>query len=123
MTNLEKWENKMKERRGKTPFREFVREITSWRPLTLHNDGRFTSIYPETNRKSHIIHHTKFEEIRASLPNHKYNFDKNFFVNFSNLLEEVSIPNVIYYGVNENAEYGDQVSRSKNVYLSYVVLG
>ena len=39
MTKLEKWEDIIKEKRKKTEYRDFVKEIASWRPLTFHNEN------------------------------------------------------------------------------------
>jgi hypothetical protein len=33
---LEPWKSKIRERRRKTPFREFVREIASWCPTSFY---------------------------------------------------------------------------------------
>jgi hypothetical protein len=38
MTSLEKWENIIKEKRKKTDFRVFLKEIASWNPIILHKN-------------------------------------------------------------------------------------
>jgi hypothetical protein len=39
MSNLEKWENIIKEKRKKTNFRDFVKEIASWSTLNLYRNN------------------------------------------------------------------------------------
>jgi hypothetical protein len=38
MSNIHFWEDKIKEKRKKTTFRDFVKEITSWSPLNLYKN-------------------------------------------------------------------------------------
>jgi len=38
MSNLTHYENIIKEKRKKTPFREFVRDIASWTVLNLYKN-------------------------------------------------------------------------------------
>jgi hypothetical protein len=39
MQSIKVWEDKMKEKRKNTPWREFLKEIASWRPLTFYKNG------------------------------------------------------------------------------------
>jgi len=39
MTDLKKWEDKIKEKRKQTDFREFVKDICSWYNLVLYKNN------------------------------------------------------------------------------------
>ena len=50
MWNLKHWQDKIKEKRKNTPFRDFIKEIWSWIPIVLHKGKWEVSRYPETDR-------------------------------------------------------------------------
>jgi len=39
MTNLKYWQEKIKQRRKQTSFRDFMREIASWQPFIFHKNS------------------------------------------------------------------------------------
>ena len=49
MQDLKIWEEKIKAKRKQTDFREFVKEIASWQPLTFYNINWKISRYHKSN--------------------------------------------------------------------------
>jgi hypothetical protein len=54
MWDIKHWENKIKEKRKKTQFRDFVKEITSWTVLNLYKNKWKICKYPDTGRIKNI---------------------------------------------------------------------
>ncbi len=120
MPNLNKWKNKFKERRKKTNFRDYLKEIVSWQPLTFYKNNGKISIFPESNRRKDLVSPQEFgdmmdEHIKAGI---EYNFDKNFFDNFQKLQDKISFPALRAFGERENSDYADTIFGGKNIYLS-----
>jgi len=94
MSNLKYWQNKIKEKRKDTDFRDFLKEIASWVPLNLHKKSWWLSRYPDTERIKNVVSEKEFYEqndtfIKKGL---KYDFDLNFFQNYFKLRN--SLPNL-----------------------------
>ncbi len=119
MQNLNYYKEKIKEKRKQTKFRDFLKEIPSWLPLTFHRNDWLISRYPVTER-SKVMDYEKFEKYRDDLIKYglNYNFWKNFFWNFWNLFNKTDLPNLIFYWKNENSNFSDSTFNCKNVYLS-----
>lgn len=124
MLNLKIWEDKIKEKRKKTDFRDFVKEITSWYPLVLNKNNWLVSRYPDTHRVWWVLSYEEFEESRDNLIDKwiYYNFNIDFFQNYQKLFKLISLTSVISYSGNENSSFADAVLNSKNVYLSAAVI-
>ncbi len=123
MTNLQFWEDKMKEKRKKTPWIDFVKEICSWRALTFYKANGLISRYPPTSRIWKVISSKNFNLERDSLLTYwkDYDFNKKFFTNFQDLFLSVPLENMLLFSGCENSEFSDQSMNSKNSYLSFVV--
>lgn len=121
---LEYWENKIAEKRKKTPWRIFVQEIASWYPLSLTKRDKIITKYPETERSPKVIETIEyFSQIDNNIQYGKsYDFWKNFFENFKTLFLTIPVSRVHdFRGDSENSSYADVISSSKNVYLSWNV--
>ncbi len=124
MGNLDYWQDKMKEKRKKTLFNDFLKEVVSWYPLILSKNNWIISRYPNTPRIKWILNYADFDKLRDSLTNKgiKYNFELDFFQNYLTLFKSIDLPSVISYAGNENAWFADTVLNSKNIYLSSAVI-
>jgi hypothetical protein len=49
--NLKKREEKIKQKRMKTDFRDFIKEIGSWCPINLYKIDNNICRYPDTKRR------------------------------------------------------------------------
>lgn len=50
MSNIKHWEEKIKQRRLHTPFREFIRDFASKVPIMLYRHPQGVSRYPVSDR-------------------------------------------------------------------------
>jgi hypothetical protein len=66
MQNLKIWEEKIKEERKKTTFKNYIKNIVSRQPLIFNQNNKEISRFPETNRIKTINLKT-FEETRDNL--------------------------------------------------------
>lgn len=62
MANLQKWEEKIKQKRMKTPFRDFVKEVASWCPMVLGKTNGMISRFPDTDRIKKVVNKDRFTE-------------------------------------------------------------
>jgi len=124
MSNLEFWENKIKEKRKNTDFRDYLKTIVSWSTFVLYKNNWLISKFPETNRIKKIISHKEFEKNRDNLIEKwiDYDFENNFFENYKKLLLSIDLFNFISYWWSENSDYADMVLWSKNCYLSSTII-
>ncbi len=122
MNNLNHRQDKIKERRKKTEFRDFLKEIASWDSFVFHRNNWLISRYPDTGRIK-VCSIEKFnEEIDNLLKNWiDYDFSENFFSNFKKLDRSIEQPCLHHLWKNENSDFANVVHNSKNVYLSNIV--
>ncbi len=116
MTNLKFWEDKIKEKRKKTNFKDFVKEIASWSPLNYYKNWDYISIFPKSNRINKIVSIEKFNNSRDNLLSLDYIYD-NFFEGLLSLQKNVTTPCVRQYWICINAEYTDIISNIENCFL------
>ena len=64
MTDLQYRKKKMQDKRKQTTWREFVRDIASWRPMTFSRIDSRTSRYPQTDRIDNLIASMEYEQLR-----------------------------------------------------------
>ncbi|MDD5770355.1 MAG: hypothetical protein PHE25_05285 [Candidatus Gracilibacteria bacterium] len=119
MQDIKIWEEKIKEKRKKTEFRKFLKEIASWKPFGFYKTDGILSRYPQTDRIGKIVPASKYN--RDSLKSLNYDFDITFFENFRKLIHTVDLRALVDYSGNENSEFADCIFGGKNVYLSTVV--
>ena len=121
MPDLTYRQQKIQEKRKQTPFRDFVMEIVSWRPLTFYKNQGFTSKYPLSERVQHLVSHKVFLEgdniVQGESPT-----DPDFFVALQTLLQKTPLSPTIISSESENAIYSDQTLISANIYLSSVIV-
>lgn len=120
MSNLSTWQQKIVERRQKTPREQFIKEIGSWYPVVFAKKDWCISVYADSSRTGHILSATEFEEKRGNLP-FLESLDGDVFENMWMLFSQVPLPNVHHFKSSENATYANIVSNSKNPYLSFNV--
>jgi len=98
MQSIKHWEEKIKEKRKQTPWREFLKEIASWFPVNLYKNNNLISRYPLLGRIN--IKSTKeYEEEREKYTKYgkDYDFEKDFFTHFQSLKKEVPFPALTTY--------------------------
>jgi len=123
MTNLKTWQNKIKEKRKQTSFRDFIKYFASQRSLTFHKNNGFTSIFP-SERITNIITHKQYYDKRDALDEYGIDYDanNNFFKNFESLYKIIPFPPTILIWECENSDFSDQTLGTKDVYLSFVTI-
>lgn len=119
--NLDTWKQKIREKRKNTPFRQYLKEIASWKPFSFYKNAWMVSRYPPEGRIKNIISIKEFALIRDNIPWKEYDKNKNFFKQYQELLLETPLWNLIHFNNNENADYADAVFTAKNVYLSNTI--
>ena len=121
MNTLQHRQQKIQNKRKQTPFREFLLEIASWMPLTLHKiDGKI-SRYPDTSRIANLMSWPQFELERDGFDAYGKDFDgsQSVFTQLQQLYKEVPKYYSFQMRWGDNTEFADVVRWSKNVYLSY----
>jgi len=123
MFNLQKWQDKIKEKRKNTNFRDFIKEIASWCPFIFNKNKWLISKYPNTSRVN-ICSIKEFNESIDKLTSSwlLYNEKETFFENYRNLFLSIKLPNFFHFWVNENCDYTDTSLNSKNAYLSNFII-
>jgi hypothetical protein len=79
MSKLVHFEKLIQEKRKKTPFRDFIKEIGSWEVMNLYKRNGRICRYPDTGRIQ-VLDDTEYKN--ASSYYREYDFDKSFFENF-----------------------------------------
>jgi hypothetical protein len=123
MQDLKFWEEKLKEKIKNTTWNQFIESRTSWYPLVFNKRKEGISRYPETKRSPKITSNKAFfENIDTHIQyGRDYDFSKDFFENFQELFLSVPLWKTFHIRENENAEFADAASSSKNVYLCFNV--
>ncbi len=121
MPDIKIREEKIKERRKTTIFRDFVREICSRYPATLYKREGLISKFPDIGRVR-ITDVMNFEKWRDGLPYLEYDQTLSLFDNIAKLYKIVELPNLFSYGSNENANFTDLSVNSKNIHLSFLTV-
>ncbi len=123
MTNLNHWKQKIQERRKKTPFSEYLKEIGSWYPLVLSKDGNKLSRYPITERVWKLSDTDEYEEMREWFVDSWLDYDESisFLENYGKLFRQIPHPRMLARN-SENCDYVDDVISSKDSYLSFMII-
>lgn len=116
-------QDKIKEKRKQTSFRQFLQEIVSWQPLVFHRTDGVISRFPKTERIKDVVKYKDFDKVNETIfaQGQDYDFTKTFWENFQSLFKKVSMPSMIHFFQNDNCDYADVVSKGKNIYLSAYV--
>ena len=86
MPNIVHYEKLIQEKRKKTPFRDFVKELASWDVLNLYKRNGKISRYPENDRIKKLGENF-WEDAYTFWED--YNFSKDFFQNFKELQDTI----------------------------------
>jgi len=125
MEKLKYFQDIIKEKRKQTSFRDYLKEIVSFRTMNMYNNSGFVSIYPPNiHRLWKIVSHREFDETRDSISKYwlEYDFSLNFFSNFQILFDSMKLAPTVIHWECENADYTDQTLNCKNCYLSFVII-
>lgn len=124
MTLLKQWEDRMKQKRANTSFRQYLEEIGSWVPMVLYKRKEDVSRYPETARAPKIVHGNDYDVRRDDLllVGREYDFTEDFFANYARLSSRIPLPSRMVYVNAENCDYAESCWMSKSVYLSILVI-
>jgi len=126
MNKLTNWQKKIEEKRKQTPWREFVKQIASRQPNVFYKVNGLVSRFPESDRIGNVVKYSQYyeQEWNSYINGHPYDPSRPFFEQWKELWMNVDATNMINFFMSENSDYGDVVSKSRNVYLStYVVNG
>jgi len=123
MQDLKYYQDKIKQKRMKTPFRDFLKEIVSWIPIVFYKNNWIVSRYPKTNRIKWVLSIKNYEENRDNLIKNwnNYNFSLNFLENFKNLYKNIPHSCLVHLWKNENSDFVDTAVNVKNTYLSNTI--
>jgi len=116
MTDIRSREEKIIAARQNTPWREFLKEICSWKNIVLTKNRGMISRYPE-ERLTRLV--SPDQEI--NILSQEIDRDKDFFTQFKELFYAQDHHSVLMFYGNENADYSDSTFGAKNVYLSFEV--
>jgi len=124
MKDLNYFKEKIKEKRKTTNFQNYIKEIASWTPIVFHKNNWMISRFPESDRIWGVIHSDDFDEKNTDIfySGLDYNENIDFFDNYLQLQKSVVLSNMINFFASENSQYADVVNKSKNAYLSAIVI-
>ena len=116
MTELQNRQEKIQIKRKQTPWRDFVIEICSWKPLMFYKNSGMISIYP-TERAHKVLKSWQYYDQISDLDV----IGGSFFENIAQLIHQNGYPatNLMQ---TENSDFSDTTIRSKNIYLSNTVI-
>ncbi len=106
MTSISYYENLIREKRKKTPFREFIRELGSWEVLNLYKRNGRVCRYPESDRIK-VLDDKEYRN--ASSHSREYDATKSFFENLQDLIHIFPFEYVFRFDNNENSDFADGV--------------
>jgi hypothetical protein len=118
MSRLEYYQNLIQEKRKKTPFRDFVKELGSWEAFNLYKRNGRICRYPDTNRIK-VLDDKEYKN--ASSHFHQYHTSKDFFSNLREFYDVFPFEYLFHFPNNENSDFGDCIFGAKNTYLSFIV--
>lgn len=109
MSELEKYQKIIQEKVKKTSFRDFVKKIAWWYPVSFYKREGIISVFPDTPRSPHIISTKDFSEISNELMKYwyDYDFEDSFFENYRRVFMSVPFSALRQFPVIENSEYTD----------------
>jgi len=123
MSNLSYRESLIQKKRKQTPFREFIRDIASWTPLSFYKFDGVVSKFSKTERIHSVLNVSDKNSLENISHNEKeYDSTVSFFNQFEELKRSVPHISRMEIGTCENTEYVWTVKNSKNVYLSNTVI-
>lgn len=117
MSNLQKRQEIIQEKRKNTPWRDFVMEIASWQQFNFYKRSQGICRYPDTKRIDKLVHADNFFQTNEWV-SCDYDDNKTFFENYEALRSQIHFPQLwIFWSDNENSQFADTIYNSKNCYL------
>jgi len=122
MNNLQHRQIKIQNKRKKTEWKQFVKEICSRKPSNFYQFDGMISRFPNTSRAK-VVSKEEFYAWRDNLLKYGIEYDswRSFFAQFWTLFKSIPLPSVISVLDSENSDYCDVSGWSKNAYLSFTV--
>lgn len=120
MSDLHHREQEIQAKRKQTPFRDFLQEIASWRPMTFYKNNGHISRYPVSSRVTNIISLDEFAVNRDDIYKYGIDYSGDFFSDMAHLFQSVPVAALNHFGQNENCDYSDVAYNGKNIYLGIV---
>jgi hypothetical protein len=118
--NLKSRQISIQDKRKKTKFRDFVKEICSWTPLNLYRrEWGLISRYPD-KRVKNILPPKEYE---YNIMWTQKSVDWNFLDLYADLYLSIDHSSLIQQWTNSNSEYVDVALSCKDWYLSFAVGG
>lgn len=121
MSRLQKWQDIIKEKKRNNSFNDYLKEIVSLWPIVLYKTDWKISRFPSLDRIKWTVNNDDFFNEIENIEVREYDFQSNFFENYSSLNSRVHFPNLTHIN-SENCDYSDIVGWSKNAYLSFIVM-
>lgn len=118
MSKIAYYEKLIQEKRKKTPFREFIKELWSWEILNLYKRNGRICRYPESDRIK-VLDDKEYRNATSYFRD--YDFQESFFENFWWLVDIFPFEHIFHFDNNENSEFADGVFWAKNTYLSFII--
>ena len=118
MSRIEYFQELIQEKRKKTPFRDFLKELGSWEILNLYKRDGKISRYPESDRIK-VLDDKEYRNASSYIQ--EYNTWKSFFENFQGLIDIFPFEYIFHFDNNESSEFADAVFGAKNTYLSFII--
>jgi hypothetical protein len=121
MNDIKMRQEKIKARRKKTSWRDFLMEIGSYYNLSLYksNDGNPTVLCPDFSGKG--IPYLEFESLREGYLQYGQDYKDDFRSAYKKMFSHISFPHVAKRGNVTNADFAHKVFYSNNSYLSFEV--
>jgi hypothetical protein len=117
--SIQQYQDKIKEKRKQTPFREFIMEIASWDSFNFYKNQWLISSYPPSDRVINLVAIWKGEK---NIFPQEIQKEKPFLEQFSEFFREIEQECSIHHTTSENCEYTNKLSFAKNCYLSNTVI-
>ena len=124
MSNLQQREEKLISMAKQKSFRDAVKHLCGWSPLSLsRQDGKLTR-YPVAERVGKRIEPDEYEDLRDTFldSNELWDDQASFFEQFSQLYRSVPQPRLCLSREPENCDFSDMTVDSSNCYLSFVAV-
>ena len=113
MPSLTHRQQKIQEKRKQTPFRDFVKEVCSWKNVIMFYRSEVgIGKYPQAKgREMNLLPFNEYKEKDANNIEFflEYNNNQPFLEQVSHLYHSYPYSPVNHYGLQENAERGDEV--------------
>lgn len=118
MPDLKYRQQKIQEKRKKTPWRDFLKEIASWMPLNFHHYNGLITRYPQVGRVGQVVSKQQFAVERDSILEYNIPIGDCFFEQVYSLQKQMMYPALTTYGGEANSDYADITYASNNAYLT-----